>query len=151
MSGSAFLQYGFAGLPRELVCPLPTMGSAGTLEDSPVIVVWGFMTRLGEQQQPITSLPSVRLVGDADSTLTIDRFEAVHANFYTCEVNVPLTSERYFYVFQVYLAGELSALHLSNHSSPARISFKLIRWRCYSSSASISWTSPILSSFVCLL
>ena len=66
------------------------------------------MTRLGEQQQHITSLPGIRLKGESDSILSIDRFEAVHANFYTCEVNVAPT-ERYFYVFQVYLAGKATS------------------------------------------
>ncbi|VDM31081.1 unnamed protein product [Hydatigera taeniaeformis] len=100
VSGKAFLKYALAELSMELVCPRPPAAP----EDGPVIVVWGFMTRLGEQQQPITSLPSVRLMGEADSILNIDRFKPVHANFYTCEVNAPATSERYFYVFQVYLA-----------------------------------------------
>ncbi|KAH9285003.1 Inactive tyrosine-protein kinase 7 [Echinococcus granulosus] len=100
VSGKAFLKYALAELSTELMCPRPPAAP----EDGPVIVVWGFMTRLGEQQQPITSLPSVRPMGEADSILIIDRFKPVHANFYTCEVNVPTTSERYFYVFQVYLA-----------------------------------------------
>ncbi len=73
-----------------------------------MITVWGFMKRLGEQQQPTSSLPAVRLL-DEDSTLTIDRFNPVHINFYTCEVNIPATSERYFYVFQVYLAGRCTS------------------------------------------
>lgn len=88
-------------LPLEFACPLPSP-SAG---DIPLSVVWGFMTRLGEQQQPIGALPGVRITGEADSIFAIDRFQTIHANFYTCEVNAPLTSERYFYVFQVYLAG----------------------------------------------
>ncbi|KAM3188057.1 hypothetical protein ACTXT7_001010 [Hymenolepis weldensis] len=100
MNGKSFLKYALKDLPLELACPLP-VSSAG---DVPLSVVWGYMTRLGEQQQPIGSLPGVRVTGVADSIFLIDRFEVIHANFYTCEVNAPLTSERYFYVFQVYLA-----------------------------------------------
>ncbi|VDN98461.1 unnamed protein product [Rodentolepis nana] len=100
MNGKTFLKYALKGLPLELACPLPV----SSVMDAPLSVVWGYMTRLGEQQQPIGSLPGVRVTGEADSTLLIDRFEAIHANFYTCEVNAPLTSEIYFYVFQIYLA-----------------------------------------------
>lgn len=65
------------------------------------------MKRLGEQQQATSNLPAVRL-HDGDSTLIIDRFKPIHINFYVCEVEVPATSERYVYVFQVYLAGKPS-------------------------------------------
>uniref|UniRef100_A0A5K3ETF9 Ig-like domain-containing protein n=1 Tax=Mesocestoides corti TaxID=53468 RepID=A0A5K3ETF9_MESCO len=102
LSGKGFLRYALLDRPLQLICPKPP-ASPDAPPDTPIIPVWGFMKRLGEQQQPITSLPAVRLL-DEDSTLNIDRFKHVHINFYTCEVNMPFTSERYFYVFQVYLA-----------------------------------------------
>lgn len=101
VSGAQLLVYALPDRPIKLSCPHPTLPD--DLRDSPIITVWGFMKKLGEQQQSITNLPVVHLT-DQDSTLTIERFKHVHANFYTCEIGFPGSSDRYFYVFQVYMA-----------------------------------------------
>ncbi|VDL94933.1 unnamed protein product [Schistocephalus solidus] len=101
VSGAQLLVYALPDRPIKLSCPHPTLPD--DLRDSPIITVWGFMKKLGEQQQSITNLPVVHLT-DQDSTLTIERFKHVHANFYTCEIGFPGSADRYFYVFQVYMA-----------------------------------------------
>ncbi|VDK81680.1 unnamed protein product [Dibothriocephalus latus] len=84
--GEQLLVYALPDRPIKLPCPHPRLPDE--LRDSPIITVWGFMKKLGEQQQSITNLPVVHLT-DEDATLNIERFKHVHANFYTCEIGFP--------------------------------------------------------------
>ncbi|VDP61672.1 unnamed protein product [Schistosoma curassoni] len=91
------------GRSVELECPQPgVQKSADTIAP---ITVWGLMPRLGEQQQPVSTLRDIQFA-DQDTKLVISNFDIHHVSFYTCEISWPNSPDRYVFLFQVELAGE---------------------------------------------
>ncbi|TPP57333.1 Inactive tyrosine-protein kinase 7 [Fasciola gigantica] len=97
-----FNKFVMRGRSVELACP--KMGAVQKSVDGiPPITIWGFMPRLGEQQQSVSALNGVQLL-DSDSKLAISNFDHHHANYYTCETSWPGSTEKYVFLFQVEMA-----------------------------------------------
>ncbi|CAH8460049.1 unnamed protein product [Schistosoma haematobium] len=108
-----FSKFVMRGRSVELECPQPgVQKSADTIAP---ITVWGLMPRLGEQQQPVSTLRDIQFA-DQDTKLVINNFDIHHVSFYTCEISWPNSPDRYVFLFQV----ELAALYYPkrSHFSP---------------------------------
>ncbi|CAL8072158.1 unnamed protein product [Calicophoron daubneyi] len=101
LAHSDFSRFVMRGKSVELSCP--KLGAQKLVDGIPPITVWGFMQRLGEQQQSVSSLPDLELV-DQDSKLIISNFDVQHANFYICETSWPGAPDKYVFLFQVEMA-----------------------------------------------
>ncbi|KAG5451474.1 Inactive tyrosine-protein kinase 7, variant 3 [Clonorchis sinensis] len=96
-----FSKFVMRGRSVELICP--KIGAHRPVDGIPPITVWGYMPRLGEQQQSITSIRDTKLV-DMDSKLVITNFDIHHVNYYTCEISSYNSPDKYVFLFQVEMA-----------------------------------------------
>nr|CAH8831298.1 unnamed protein product [Trichobilharzia regenti] len=102
LSNHEFSKFVMRGRSVELVCPQP--GVQKSNDAITPITVWGLMPRLGEQQQPVSTLRDIQFA-DQDSKLVINNFDVHHVNFYTCEISWPGSPDRYVFLFQVEIAA----------------------------------------------
>ncbi|KAH8852726.1 Inactive tyrosine-protein kinase 7 [Schistosoma japonicum] len=98
-----FSKFVMRGRSVELVCPQSSLQKSIADGITP-ITVWGLMPRLGEQQQPVSTLRDIQLV-DQDSKLIINNFDVHHVSFYTCEISWPGSPDKYIFLFQVEIAA----------------------------------------------
>ncbi|CAH8482718.1 unnamed protein product [Heterobilharzia americana] len=97
-----FSKFVIRGRSVELVCPQP--GVQKSNDGITPITVWGLMPRLGEQQQPVSTLRDIQFA-DQDTKLVINNFDVHHVSFYTCEISWPGSPDKYVFLFQIEIAA----------------------------------------------